>query len=247
MRLTPDIALIGSGSTGFGLTDPLDCHIYAIDGGDEIAIIDAGLGRETERLLENLRADGLDPARIRTILLTHAHGDHGGGLARLRDLTGARVCVPAEAAPWVAAADEEKISLPAARRAGFYPIDYRWRPCPVDLAVADGDAIPVGRLTLRAIETPGHSRGHCSYLLDGAAGRCLLAGDLIFAGGRISLQNIWDCSIQDLAASLAKLDGLGIDALLPGHGLLPLTGGQAHIDRALAIFRKLGVPPNLGS
>lgn len=247
MRLTAEIYLIGSGRLGFDLTDPLDCHVYAIDGGDEIAIIDAGLGRQTEQLLANLRADGLDPARVGTIVLTHAHGDHGGGLARLRALTGARVVAPAEAAPWIEAADEAKISLPAARAAGFYPPDYRWQPCPVDAALADGDTLPVGRLTLQAIETPGHCRGHCAYLLAGAAGRHLFAGDLVFWGGRVSLQNIWDCSIQALAASLEKLDGLEIAALLPGHGLLPLTGGQAHIDRALAIFRALGVPPNLGS
>ena len=244
MRLTGEVHLIGSGAGGFGLTDPGDCHVYAVDGGEEIAIIDAGLGRAPERLLGVLREDGLDPARVRAIILTHAHGDHGGGLAALRELTGARVYVPAEAAPWVEVADEDKISLTAARAAGGYPADFRWRPCPVDVAVADGDAIPVGRLALRAIETPGHCRGHCAYLLDGAAGRALFAGDLIFWGGTISLLNTWDCSIQDLAASVEKLADLAIDGLLPGHGQLALSGGQAHIDQALARFRRLGVPPN---
>jgi glyoxylase-like metal-dependent hydrolase (beta-lactamase superfamily II) len=120
------------------------------------------------------------------------------------------------------------------------------RACPVDAAVDDGATIPVGRLTLRAIETPGHSRGHCSYLLDGQARRHLLAGDLIFHGGRVALQTIWDCSIQELAASLERLDGLAVETLLPGHGLLPLRAGQGHIERALAIIRRLGVPPGLG-
>lgn len=244
MRLTSEVYLIGSGAGGFGLTDPGDCHVYAVDGGEEIAIIDAGLGRAPEQLLAVLRDDGLEPARVGAIILTHAHGDHSGGLAALRELTGARVYVPAEAVPWVVAADEDKISLTAARAAGIYPADFRWRPCPVDVAVADGDVIPVGRLSLRAIETPGHCRGHCAYLFDGATGRHLLAGDLIFWGGRIVLQNIWDCSIQELAASLEKLAGLAVDGLLPGHGQVLLRGGQEHIDQALAIFRQLGVPPN---
>ena len=244
MRLSQEIALIGSGASGFGLSDPGDCHVYAIDGGEEIAIIDAGLGRAPERLLDNLRADGLDLARVRAIILTHAHGDHSGGLAVLQQRTGARVYVPSEAAPWVATADEDKISLTAARAAGSYPADFRWQPCPVDVAVTDGAVIQIGRLALHAIETPGHCRGHCSYVLDGASGRALFAGDLVFAGGHIALQNIWDCSIQELAASLEKLDGLAIDALLPGHGLLSLQGGQRHIEQALAIFRRLGVPSN---
>lgn len=245
MRLTEEVYLVGSGRLGFSLTDPLDCHVYAVDGGDEIALIDTGVGRAPEALLANVRADGLDPARVRAIIATHVHGDHGGGLARLRELTGARVYVPAEAAPWVEAADEEKISLPAARAAGLYPDDYRMRPCPVDVAVADGAAIQVGRLTLQAIETPGHSRGHCAYLLIGRDRRHLLAGDVVFWGGRVLLQNTWDCSIQELAASMTRLADLAVDALLPGHGLLPLTDGQAEIDRALATFRNLLVPPSL--
>jgi glyoxylase-like metal-dependent hydrolase (beta-lactamase superfamily II) len=139
MRLTNEVYLIGSGSLGFAMTDPLDCHIYAIDGGDEIAIIDAGLGRQTERLLDHLRADGLDPARVRSIILTHAHGDHAGGLARLRELTGARIAVPAEAAPWVEAADEAKINL-GSQAGRFYPLDYRWQPAR-SIALNDGDTI----------------------------------------------------------------------------------------------------------
>jgi glyoxylase-like metal-dependent hydrolase (beta-lactamase superfamily II) len=245
MRLTEEVYLIGSGQLGFALTDPLDCHVYAVDGGDEIALIDTGVGRAPDHLLDTLRADGLDPARVGAIILTHAHGDHGGGLAHLHQRTGARVYVPWEAAPWVATADEEKISLPAARAADIYPADYRMQPCPVDVAVTDGMAITVGGVTLRAIETPGHSRGHCSYLFDGRAGRCLLVGDLVFAGGRVALQNIWDCSIQETAASMEKLAQLEVRALLPGHGLLPLTDGQAHINRALAAFRQLRVPPGL--
>lgn len=245
MRLTEEVYLIGSGRTGFGLTDPLDCHVYVIDGGDELALIDAGVGRRPERLLDNLRATGLDPARLTKILLTHPHGDHGGGLARLRELTGAQVYVHQEAVDWVRRGDEEKISLPAARAAGIYPAEYQMEPCPVDLAVTAGATVTVGRLQLIAFDTPGHSHGHCSYLLAGRRRRHLLAGDLVFHGGRVVLQNIWDCSIQELYQSLERLADLKIDALLPGHGLLPLTDGQRHIDRALKTMRKLGVPPSL--
>ncbi len=137
------------------------------------------------------------------------------------------------------------IEQPSSPLKGAHPDDYRMRPCPVDVAVADGAAIQVGRLTLQAIATPGHSRGHCAYLLVGNSRRHLLAGDVVFWGGRVLLQNTWDCSIQELAASMTRLAGLAVDALLPGHGLLPLTDGQAEINRALATFRKLLVPPSL--
>ena len=47
MQLTVDIVhLVGSGQSGFSLTDPLDCHVYLLDGGSELALIDTGVGRD---------------------------------------------------------------------------------------------------------------------------------------------------------------------------------------------------------
>ena len=57
MRLTKDICLVGGGNSGFGLSAPLDCHVYVIDGGSEAAIVDAGMGGKygaTEQILANI-------------------------------------------------------------------------------------------------------------------------------------------------------------------------------------------------
>jgi hypothetical protein len=40
MHVADRIHLVGSGSYGFSLSDPYDCHIYLIDGGSELALID---------------------------------------------------------------------------------------------------------------------------------------------------------------------------------------------------------------
>ena len=77
MRLTEHIALVGS--SRFGLSSPYDCHVYAVDCGDDSLLIDAGCGLEPELIEANLRDDGFDPGRIRAIVLTHAHADHAGG------------------------------------------------------------------------------------------------------------------------------------------------------------------------
>ena len=56
MRLTHDICLVGGGNFGFGLSAPLDCHIYVIDGRQEVAIVDAGMGGKygaTEQIFTN--------------------------------------------------------------------------------------------------------------------------------------------------------------------------------------------------
>ncbi|MDP8977015.1 MAG: MBL fold metallo-hydrolase, partial [Actinomycetota bacterium] len=78
MRLTERIHLVGSGSSGFDLTDTWDAHAYLVDGGAEAALIDVGCGRGVDALLRNIEAAGVSPDRLRHLLLTHAHPDHCG-------------------------------------------------------------------------------------------------------------------------------------------------------------------------
>src|SRR5688572_20681828 len=103
------------------MTDDYDCHVYLIDGGDEYALIDAGGGRDRDGLIANVEADGLDPRRLRQLLLTHAHGDHAGGAAALRERLGLTVLASPTAARYVRDGDERAISLDVARVAGAYP------------------------------------------------------------------------------------------------------------------------------
>ncbi len=49
MKLTNDVYLVGGGDYGFNLTHRLDCHTYLVDGGGELALIDAGFGPGTDR------------------------------------------------------------------------------------------------------------------------------------------------------------------------------------------------------
>ena len=88
MKLCDQIYLVGSGNQGIGISDDYDCHVYLIDGGDELALVDAGGGLDVGPILENIRHDGLDPSRVRHLLLTHAHFDHAGGAAQLRSALG---------------------------------------------------------------------------------------------------------------------------------------------------------------
>src|SRR5579884_3816066 len=60
MRLSERVYLIGGGALGFGISHELDCHVYLIDGGREMALIDAGAGVTIEPIIRNLQLDGLD-------------------------------------------------------------------------------------------------------------------------------------------------------------------------------------------
>jgi glyoxylase-like metal-dependent hydrolase (beta-lactamase superfamily II) len=115
----------------------------------------------------------------------------------------------------------------------------------VEREVREGDRLPVGSVELAVLETPGHADGHLSLLAEVDSRRALFGGDLLFYGGRISLENTWDCRVQAYAASVGKLAGAGVDVLLPGHHAVSCARGQRHIDAANRLFGAGFVPPSV--
>ncbi len=228
MRLHPRIYLVGSGE--LGLSDSWDCHIYVVDGGSELALIDAGGGRPEsyEMIRRNMIADGLDPARIRHIILTHWHTDHARGAAGWRSELGAPVYLPEIERPLLESGDSGMI------------------PCPVDVGFHHDDQIVVGDLTLQVIQVPGHSQGICALLVEIEGYRILFAADIVFYNGLIGLINHAGSEMAPYREFLPRLANLKIDALLPGHLLFTLRNGQSHIDLALSQMQKGFVPLSIG-
>src|SRR5262245_48809158 len=64
---------------------------YIVETSDGLVLIDSGLDGSGAWLAREMDGKGLDATRVRTILLTHAHGDHSLGADRLRRATGAKV------------------------------------------------------------------------------------------------------------------------------------------------------------
>ena len=246
MRLNNRIGLVGSGTgLGFGLTHSLDCHVYILDGKTELALIDAGVGIEPDRIIDIIYSDGYDLNKIKYLLLTHGHADHAGGAFYFKERLGCQVIAPVNEAKFIQNGDTQSIGLEIAKKAGYYPQDYDFKACVVDRAVADGEEIMVGDIKIKVIETPGHSIGGATYLAELEAGLAAFTGDLIAHGGKISLQNIPGVSIQAYAKSVQKLEGLGIEMFLPGHLSFSMREGQQHIDKAADAFRRLGVPQSI--
>jgi glyoxylase-like metal-dependent hydrolase (beta-lactamase superfamily II) len=248
MRLTGDVHLVGGGAfTGFGLSADFDAHVYLLDGGTDVALVDCGMGTEVgmARVLENVRAAGIDPARISRLLLTHYHTDHASGASRYRDALGLRVAFSAAERASLEGPDHARTSFAAAQEAGIFPADFTYPACPVDEPLRHGDELDVGRLRVRYLETPGHSAGHGSYLVSGGEGTHLLAGDAIFAGGKLFLQATDDCDLRQSLDSVLQLAELDFDTLLPGHGAVVLSDGRSHVQAAATQIRALAVPPNL--
>lgn len=245
MRLTERVYLVGGGTLGFGLSHEVDCHVYLIDGGRELALIDSGAGTTIEPILRNLERDGLELTRLKHLLLTHAHADHAGAAREWHDRFGVAVAASVEAAGYVRDGDEEKISLAVAKRGGFYPPDYHFHACPVERVLAEGDRLHVGDLEVSVMETPGHCSGMLSFLVTEGNKRLLFDGDTVFHDGKLLITNVWDCDLQDYVRSVRKLAALQVDGLLPGHLAIALSQGSRHIQKAWDTLQRLTVPPNI--
>ena len=247
MKLTSDIHVVGGGYYGFSISGRLDCHVYVINSGTELAIVDPGCGidRDFEKIISNIRDDGLDPKKIKKIFVTHYHCDHIGAAADARSLLDAEMYAAKTVASLIRDGDEKAASLDVGKAVGFYPEDFTLKPCEVDVELSEGDLIKIGNMTMETFETPGHCEGHLSFLLTGGERKYLFGGDMVFWGGKILLQNIHDCKIDIYAESIFKVEQADFDALLPGHLQISLNEGKSHVIEAANAFRKLGIPPNL--
>jgi glyoxylase-like metal-dependent hydrolase (beta-lactamase superfamily II) len=105
---------------------------------------------------------------ITHILLTHAHFDHVGGLAELKEATGAPVYIHPEAV---------EMLQQAQRSASMWGLTVPAPPAP-DQMLAEGDVVDVGNLRLRVLYTPGHAPGHVSFYLPEY--QALFDGDVLF-------------------------------------------------------------------
>jgi hydroxyacylglutathione hydrolase len=197
-------------------------------------------------ILGNIEGHGFALADVRYLLLTHVHADHAGGAAAVhRAIPGLQVAAAADVAEFLRRGDEKGISLDMGKKGGYYPPEYRLDPCPVDIDLAEGVTIDLGELQIKTMETPGHSSGHVVFLMDADGQKHMFSGDTLFYGGKILLQSIWDCDLQDHLDSIQRMAGLGVDVFLPGHGSFSLRDGQRHIDAANGWINRCLTPPSL--
>ncbi|WIM13612.1 MBL fold metallo-hydrolase [Enhydrobacter sp.] len=132
---------------------------WALDTSDGIILLDAlNNGKEAARLIEGgLRQLGLDPARIKYIVVTHGHGDHYGGVNYLVGRYRPRVVM--SDADWTMTATNLEF------RSAYWdapPHRVKGR----DIAAHDGEAITLDGTTVTLYVTPGHTLGAISPVFD---------------------------------------------------------------------------------
>ncbi len=139
---------------------------------------------------------------LTSIVNTHGHWDHTGGVADLKKLHGGRVLIHASES-----------------RRGFV----------ADGHLAEGDRIPFGRFALDVFETPGHTSGGLSFHLPEQ--KMVFVGDLLFAGS-IGRTDLPGGSFEVLIRSVKeKIFPLGDETrVMPGHGPMTTVGQEKRFN-----------------
>jgi glyoxylase-like metal-dependent hydrolase (beta-lactamase superfamily II) len=189
---------------GAELSDDRDCLVYAIDLGD-LVLIDCGAGPGWPRIRQNIRSAGLEPGRVHTLVLTHAHIDHAGAAARVATETGCRVVAHALDAPTLERGDGVRSA------ADWYGLELT--PVAVGLTFA-GSALGLEftRGSLELLHTPGHTPGSLVAVLDRPDGRVLFAQDV---HGPFSPQ--FGSDLEAWRDSMRRLLALEAELLCEGH------------------------------
>jgi metallo-beta-lactamase class B len=222
---------------------------WAINTPDGIILIDAlNNGKEAAQLIEGgLRRVGLNPARIKYIVVTHGHGDHYGGVNYLVDKY--HPVVVMSDLDWKMTATQLEFESPL------------WDQPPKfvpgrDIAAKDGDTITLGGTTVTMYLTPGHTLGTISPVFD------------VRAGGQTHRVVEWGGTGFNFGADLPRLDSYiastermrklaaeqNIDVMISNHsgfdeapakldtlrrsprGLNPFILGTPTVERALTVM-----------
>jgi glyoxylase-like metal-dependent hydrolase (beta-lactamase superfamily II) len=191
--------------------------------GERAIIVDTGAPGDAPAILRAAARHRVSPRDIALILLTHAHVDHFGGAAALRDATGAPIAIHPADAPLLASGRNPDLAATGVEGRIFRPfLPWSAPPLTPDLLIDAAFDLHSFGVAGEIIATPGHSAGSISLLLPGGA---LIAGDLLrggFMGGRLlpatpNLPFYVDQPAQ-LSASIERALALPITTLYVGHG-----------------------------
>ncbi|MES1246645.1 MAG: MBL fold metallo-hydrolase [Actinomycetota bacterium] len=231
--------LVGDAVVQLG-TDLVNWFLVGTD--DGVVVVDTGLPGYEAGLEDGLRVLGRARGDVAAVLLTHSHGDHTGGAAAL----GVAVHVheaEADAVRTAAAVGKTGGSqLPYLRHPHAWRLLAHFReagpPAPVADVVpfADGDLLPGG---IRAVQTAGHTPGHCVLLLPDRG--VLFAGDHLCTRNPLTgrrgpevLPRPLNISSEAMVASLDRIEPLDAGTVLVGHGEPWTEGTSAAVARARA-------------
>jgi glyoxylase-like metal-dependent hydrolase (beta-lactamase superfamily II) len=188
-----------------------NCTLLVCEQTHKAALVDPG--GDLERLMDVVKQQGVT---LESILVTHGHLDHVGGVAALSKQLSLPIIGPhLEDEFWIQALPEQCRMFGFPKSDSFVPS--RW--------LKDGDSVEVGNEKLQVIHCPGHTPGHVVFY--SASANLAIVGDVLFKGS-IGRTDFPKGDYQTLINSIQlKLWPLGKDvAFIPGHGPMSTFGEE---------------------
>lgn len=241
-RISDDIYYVGASD--------VTSFLIVTDAG--LIVTDGGFAETAPQILANIKTLGFDPKNVKILLNSHAHFDHDGGLAALKEATSARFLASKGDAPVLESGGESDF-------ADLGPM-HKTTPIKPDGTLTDGENLTLGHTTLTIHLTPGHTRGCTSWWMTthiaGKPEHVLFICSLTVLPDYSLVTKPSNPSIAaDYAHSIALLKSLPCDVMLASHGsffhlserrvalatnkaaFVDPAGCKAYLDSAEAAYR----------
>jgi len=131
---------------------------YLITGTDGHVLLYTGMPGSGEMIEKSIVKLGFKPTDVKILLTGHAHCDHVGGHAHLKKVTGAKIAMM----------KEEVALFESGGKLDFHYGDcqeFAFDAAKVDTVFRDQDEIKLGDITIKALLTPGHTKGSTTYVM----------------------------------------------------------------------------------
>lgn len=168
------------------LSEEVPLYLHLVVGAQGAALVDGGLPSSLSVVQRLMAAAGVRDGDLRFLVNTHAHHDHIGTFAALRQRSNARVVAGSAAVRWIEDLDTNLREF-ALHRPDIIPYSPELRAeldptygeaCPVDVTMTEGGTVRLGGgVALEAFELPGHVVGELGWLQRSSG--TLLLGDAV--------------------------------------------------------------------
>jgi metallo-beta-lactamase class B len=176
-------------------------------------ILDGGFAETAPQIERNLAQLGFKIEDVKILLNSHAHLDHAGGLAELKQKSNAK---------FIASAGDAELLRNGGHGDFRFGDTLLFPPIAVDQIIGDGESIQLGGQKLTAWLTPGHTKGNTTWVTKISDGTKTY--DVVFAGSPTALdyklvgKESYPGIASDFERTFAVLKRLPCDIVLSDHG-----------------------------